>query len=186
MRTSTARVALIIALFGILTVPAAAQSPASAPFDVVKAPHPEMRRLIADAHTRSATFRDLVDKIRASGWVVFVQAGLCPETTALGCLTDYVGIYEGSRYVRAIVNYQGRHPDNVMATIAHELQHAVEVVLAPNVVDSRDLRELFRTIGRQGVRWYSGTTYDTVEARVVEGKVRRELDADRKRARETR
>ena len=125
MPTKTARLALITALIGFISgIPAAGQSVTPAPYDVVRVSHAELRRLVGEAHLRSPTFRALADKIRASGWLVFVQSGPCPDLeTALGCLTDYIGNYEGSRYLRVFVNHKGRYPDSVIATIAHELQH---------------------------------------------------------------
>ena len=54
---------------------------------------------------------------------MFVQAGRCPERAAVACLLHFVGVYEGARYMRLLVPPHGRHPDTVIATIAHELQH---------------------------------------------------------------
>jgi hypothetical protein len=185
MRTTTLRLAFVTALVGVISVsPASGQSAAPAPFDVVKVSHAELRWLVGEAQLRSPTFRDLAEKIRASGWLVFLQSGPCPTLeTALGCLTDYVGSYEGSRYLRVFVNHKGRYPDSVIATIAHELQHAVEVAEAPDVIDRHGLRTLFQTIGSRRVRRQTGTTYDTAEAREVEAQVKRELSV-RKRERQ--
>ena len=77
--------------------------------------------------------------------------------------------------MRVLVAHQGRHPDSVIATIAHELQHAAEVIRDPGVVDSRTMREMFRRIGTISVRSAAGITYETDDARAVGEQVRRDL-----------
>ena len=77
--------------------------------------------------------------------------------------------------MRILVARHARHPDNVIATIAHELQHAVEVIRDPGVNDARTMGELFRRIGTISVRSAAGITYETDDARAVGEQVLRDL-----------
>lgn len=154
---------------------AASQSASREPSEVVRVVDPELRLLVLKGQERSATFRQLVEEIRGSRWLVFVQAGRCPEKAAVACLLHFAGVYEGAPYMRVLMTLQGRHPDSVIATLAHELQHAAEVIRAPGVVDSRTMRELFRRIGTISVRSAAGITYETDDARAVGEQVLRDL-----------
>jgi hypothetical protein len=144
----------------------------------VKVSHTTLSQLVSEGHARSETFRGLVNALNGSGWLVFVQPGRCPERAALACLLHIVGTFEGSRYVRVIVDYRHRHTENVIATLAHELQHALEVAQSPEVKDAASVRALFERIGSVQVRSATATAYETVAARSIGEQVLRELDAD--------
>jgi hypothetical protein len=163
--------------------PRRAESPAGDPFKSVKVFHPVLRQLVAEGHARSATFRGLVTDLDASDWLVFVQPGPCPEKAAVACLLHVVGEFEGSRYIRLLVNHKHRHPDNVIATLAHEMQHALEVAQAPEVKDTATMRALFERIETVRVRSATATAYETAAARQIGEQVLRELDAARRAAR---
>jgi hypothetical protein len=154
---------------------AASQSASREPFAVIRVVDPELRRLVLMGRERSATFRQLVEEICGSRWLVFIQAGRCPEKAAVACLLHFAGVYHGAPYMRVLVAHQGRHPDSVIATIAHELQHAAEVIRDAGVVDSRTMREMFGRIGTVSVRSAAGITYETADARAVGEQVLRDL-----------
>jgi hypothetical protein len=143
----------------------------------VKVSHTILSRLVSEGHARSATFRGLVNDLDGSGWLVFVQPGRCPERAAVACLLHIVGTFEGSRYVRVIVDHRHRHTQNVIATLAHELQHALEVTQAPEVNDAATMRALFERIGTVQVRSATVTAYETAAARSIGEQVLRELNA---------
>ncbi|MGH9312894.1 MAG: hypothetical protein ACRD1S_06810 [Vicinamibacterales bacterium] len=147
------------------------------PFKSVKVSDVVLRRLISEGHARSDISRRLVQDLDASGWLVFVQPGPCPEKAAVACLLHVVGTFEGSRYVRVLVDYRHRHPDNVIATLAHELQHALEVAQAPEVKDTATMRALFERIGTVRVRSATAIAYATEAARRVGEQVLRDLEA---------
>jgi len=159
---------------------AVSRSDTPEPLEVARAVDPELRRLILEGHEGSAALRRLVEEIRRSGWLVFVQAGRCPERAAVACLLHFVGVYEGARYMRVLVTHEGRHPDNVIATLAHELQHVWEVVQEPGVTDARTMRAVFGRIGGVSVRSAAGTTYETAAARAAGELVLRELQQNRR------
>ena len=167
---------LLLALLGPIDLAAVGgQSATTNSIAVVRAVHPELRRLIVEGDERSTTFRRLVEDVRQSGWLVFVQAGRCSEKAAVACLLHFVGAYEGAPYMRVVVTHQRRHPDNVIATLAHELQHVWEVVREPGVADARTMRALFQRIGTVSVQSVTGTTYETAAARATGERVLREL-----------
>lgn len=124
---------------------------------------------------RSATFRSLTKTIERTDWLVFVQPGTCPDPRARGCLLHVVGTFEGRQYLRVLVNPAGRNPEEVIATLAHELQHAVEVTLDGTIRDAPSMLAFMKRISTGEFQTPLATIYETVEARNVEAKVRREL-----------
>ena len=75
---------------------------------------------------RSATLKSLVDRIEASRVIVYVAINPMMKPNLSGMLT-WMTQAGGFRYVRASINTD-LTPDQMIATIAHELQHAVEVI----------------------------------------------------------
>ena len=136
---------------------------------------PTLVTLVEDGRTRSPTFRDLIDRIEATEWVVFLQPGWCPEPATQGCLLHVVGQFQGRRYMRLLVNPRGRHRDQVIVTVAHELQHAVEVATSAGVTDTESMIELQRRIASSRVRLPNAEVYETAAARQVEHAVFVEL-----------
>jgi hypothetical protein len=79
----------------------------------------------------------------------------------------------GFRYVRAQISTE-LNPDAMIATLAHELQHAVEVIEDEGVIDQRSLEQLYRRIGRRsGGSMPAG--WETEAAQQAGLRVRREL-----------
>ena len=154
---------------------ARAESAPAVRFERVRAAQPELRELLGEGLRRSETFRHLVDDIHRSNWTVYLQPGPCPVKGAVACLLHVIGEREGRRYLRVLVSYKGRHPDNVIATIAHELQHVVEVTEASAITDTTAIQELFRAIGTIRLRDAYQTAYETDRALAVGARVQREL-----------
>jgi hypothetical protein len=107
--------------------------------------------------------------------VVFIQPGRCPAKAAIACLLHVVGAFNGSPYARVLVDYKHRHPNNVIATLAHELQHVLEVAQSPDVKDAATMRALFERIGAVRVSSATTTAYETEAARRIGEQVLREL-----------
>ena len=106
----------------------------------------EMIRLIAQADARSATFRELVDRIQQSNAIVIVQFGLCANGRFRSCVVHVEGT-GSSRSVRILVDTRVAE-DRGMATIAHELHHATELLQDPSVVDADGVLRIFRKLAR--------------------------------------
>jgi hypothetical protein len=76
------------------------------------------------------------------------------------------------RYVRASISTELTF-DQMIATVAHELQHAVEVIEDASVVDEKSLIALYRRIGEPSRSTQTG--WETINAQQTGYKVRREL-----------
>src|SRR5690349_621209 len=98
----------------------------------VRAESREMRELIAETTLRSPTFRTLVDEIDGSDVIVYVRPRLLASPSLEGRI-GIVGSRAGTRFL-AIELAVPRTRNEHMATLAHELQHAIEIARAPWVV----------------------------------------------------
>jgi hypothetical protein len=160
-----------IVLLVFVAAPATAQDTLKSVVVVDK----RLATLVDQGRSRASTFRILVDQLEASNWVVFLQPGSCPDRAAIGCLLHVVGRFDGRPYVRILVNPNGRHPDTVIATLAHELQHACEVATAGTVTDGPSMIALLRRIASSRTRVATAVLYETAAARQVEEAVHAEL-----------
>lgn len=148
---------------------------------VAAAPHAQTRlrpqddrlsSLLRDGTSRSATLKTLVDRIETSNVIVYVTLNPLMKSNLSGTLTWMARSGE-FRYLRASI---GPHltPTQMLATIAHELQHAVEVIDDETVTDENGLVALYRRIGRQ-----SGTSspsrWETDAAQRTGFQVKKEL-----------
>ncbi len=128
-------------------------------------------RLLDLGYERSPTFRGLVETLEQSPVLVYIESGRCPAIRRQrlnGCLAD-LGTAGGARYLRVIVDV--RLPtDNLIATVGHELQHAVEAREATAVAHGH--REAF--IGA-GARPVGANVYETDGAQDVKEAILRDL-----------
>jgi hypothetical protein len=137
--------------------------------------------LIAYGSARSETFRTLLRRLEQSDVVVYVDVGAGLPTGAHG-LTRFVGASAGRRYVHVWITARYSYPVMV-ALLAHELHHAVELADAPHVRTQADVRAHYRAAG---VR-VAGNCYDSETAIAIGQIVRREVlskprDGDRRPA----
>jgi hypothetical protein len=116
---------LLVALMGDLGQ-AAMVPPAVTAVPRVCSSHAYIRAMIEEAAQRSMTFRHLVDAIEATNGIVYVEQGTCGHSVR-ACLAFSITPAAGYRILRVIVDARQRDWD-VMASIAHELQHAIEVL----------------------------------------------------------
>jgi hypothetical protein len=117
----------------------------SSPTPRVRSSHPYIRAMVAEAQVRSATFRRLIAAIDATDGIVYVEEGDCHHHVR-ACLPPIVTSTGGFRFLRVIVD--ARQEDwHVMADMAHELQHALEVLKEPTA--RTDSRLVFLFLGLQ-------------------------------------
>jgi hypothetical protein len=135
---------------------------------------PRLADLLRTGLARSATFRDIVHRLEAGNLFVYVSLSPTMKSSLAGKLTWMTrsGAY---RYVRATISTE-QSADSMIATLAHELQHALEVHDDDSVIDQRSLRGLYQRIGRPSV---SGVIagFETEAAHEAGLRVRRELVA---------
>jgi hypothetical protein len=130
-------------------------------------------RLLADGIAHSATFRQLIDRLDHSNVIVYVDVR--PDMPSqLGGSLRFLARSATDHFLKIQLNH-AYHGKTLVALLAHELQHAVEVADAGNVGSADELRRLYRRVGiRTGV-----DQYDTVAARRTGYVVRDELSHKR-------
>ena len=134
----------------------------------VRSSHVYLQAMIAEAAVRSSTFRGIVAAIEATNGIVYVEHGACQHSVR-ACLALNVTAAAGYRILRVIVD--ARQPDwDVMASIGHELRHALEVLENPALVDTTSVY-LFYAQGRQA----NGRAFETQAAIDAGFAVRHEL-----------
>jgi hypothetical protein len=133
---------------------------------------PRSIQLLKNGIARSSTFRALVDRIEASNVFVYVTVTPFIKSSLAGQLTwmTQAGPY---RYLRATLSAE-QTSDQQIASLAHELQHAVEVVEDILVKDEKTLIALYKRIG-QPSRAAVASGWETVAAQETGYRVRREL-----------
>ncbi len=166
------------AVFFLLFMSAlAADAPgAPVPWTHTRPTSPAARYLLQLATERSTSVRALVRELERTDLVVFlmfdVEAGGGSTPDYMTFLTDAAG----SRLVLVRIY---RRSDPLLAyvpTLAHELQHALELAAAPDVRDRETFARLFATIG-----WRTGGgQFETGRARAIEQHVRQELSGCRR------
>lgn len=145
----------------------------------LKPADPEMRRLIQAGNVRSDVFRAIVDELQRSNTIVVVQFGTCANGRVRSCVSHVEGDTR-QRHIRIKVNTQTTN-DRLIATIAHELQHAVEIAREVNVTNSEQALALYRRIATGRCAEGLSDLCETDAALAVERRVLQELEADRRR-----
>lgn len=112
----------------------------------VRAPGAALATLIQEAAARSRTFRGLVEAIENSDGIVYVEDGKCGRGVR-ACLKG-VTVAGAHRILR--VRVDTNKPDwDLMGSIGHELQHAVEVLGNPNVTSTTAMYWFYQREGRR-------------------------------------
>ncbi len=106
--------------------------PASTELLRVRARHPALQELIARAEVQSPTFHRMVHTINASDGIVYIDPGTCRRGVR-ACLVSVTSA-GGHRFLFVRVD-MGKADHALMASIGHELQHAVEVLGTAGVRD---------------------------------------------------
>jgi hypothetical protein len=134
----------------------------------------EFHALIREGDARSASFREIVDEIQRSNAVVMVQYGLCAKGQIRSCVTHVSGDSR-ARSIRIVINTRTTN-DRLIATIAHELQHAVEIIRDAQATGPEQVMALYRRIGKGECAKGRSDRCETDAALAVEAKVLEELD----------
>lgn len=130
-------------------------------------------QVMQEGVTRSSTFRSLVDRIESSNVIVYIAVSPALKPSLSGALT-WMTRAGDFRYVRASISTELTF-DQMIATVGHELQHAVEVIEDESVSDERSLVALYKRIGEPSRAANSG--WETANAQQTGYQVRRELVA---------
>jgi hypothetical protein len=150
--------------------PAQVQAVMSSPKRHVRAVGSSIERIIAEGLRRSGTFAQLVVALNSTDVIVYIETGRGLPSTVAGRMLLAAGP-ANQRYLRIQVNGRSRS-NELIALIAHELRHALEVAESPDVRDQQSLIALYERIGHPGRAQH---TYDTLAAQNTGKKVRTEL-----------
>jgi len=150
--------------------PAQVHAVMTSPLRHVRGVGPHMTKVIAEGLRRSGTFAQLVLALNRSDVIVYIESGRGLPSTISGRMLLAAGP-DGQRYLRIQVAGHTRS-NEVIALVAHELRHAIEVAESPEVRDERTLITLYERIGHP----VGGThRYDTAAAQDTGRQVRMEL-----------
>lgn len=167
-----------IALAATLLIAAAAGSGLAeesvpVPIERVRVADARLSSAFDDGLLRSSTLKGLVETLQRSDVIVHISPAPAAQT-AFGGDLHVVAAGAGVRYVRVRIR-RDLPRSRIVAMIAHELQHAVEVAAAPRVVDEATLDDLYHEIGyRVGTH-----QHETAGAIRAAHQVLRELTRDR-------
>ena len=111
----------------------------------IRASDDELIALLEDGMKRSATFKGLVDRLAKSDVILYVRPDVTAKNNAMKL--TFLAAKGGFRYLVIRVG-SGRSKDQQLATLGHEMQHAVTIADASSVVDSASLRREFERVGK--------------------------------------
>jgi len=131
----------------------------------VRSTEPKIVTLIEDGITGSATFRSLIETLNESDVIVYIKLNRTRQALG-GYLAHTIVAQGGYRYLSISVEIAGSRR-RLVAVLAHELQHAVEVAHAPEARDAESLERLFSGLA---VKFGCGGTscFETQAAKDVE------------------
>jgi hypothetical protein len=126
--------------------------------------------LIQRATERSTTFRGLVETINASDGIVYVNEGECGH----GVRACLVAVSAAGPNRILWVKVDTRKADwDLMASVGHELCHAVEVLGNPTVTSNAALYFFYARIGHRGTKSSFETQAAVQAGHAVRTEVRR-------------
>jgi hypothetical protein len=124
----------------------------------VRSSNASLAALIARMTEQSATFRELIDAINTSDGIVYVEAGECGHDVT-ACL---VGVTSAGAYRMLWIKVdKDKRECDLIASIGHELHHAVEILSDSDV---RSGAEMFLYYLRMGRRGSGPTVFETTAA----------------------
>jgi hypothetical protein len=172
---STLRIAIV--WLALLAAPASTQAAPNAVVPGGPRLRPDDSRsaaVVIEGLERSTTLRSLVDQLEARNVIVYVQVQPSLKGRLAGSLT-WITAAGRYRYVR--VSWSPELSMSLaIATLGHELQHAVEVANEPSIVSAETLEAYYR---RHGISMRTHNGWDTLAARDRGDDVRREIAAVR-------
>ena len=136
----------------------------------VRTADPTLAIAVRDGIRQSATFQRLAQQIATLKGIVYLEPGRCYESMRSCMFLDVVSA--GSFRMLFVRVDPLQEPLAVTESVAHELQHAVEVLQAPDVRTRVAMTSFYRRYGRR----ISGH-FETDEALKVAETVRTELRA---------
>lgn len=159
--------------WGVVALLCLAVQSAAAADTRVRSVEPDVAQLLRDGRQKSPGLERLIRTIDDSDLLVYLFFRWMSLSTVGGYL-EVVGAANGQRVVFIFIN-PALSPAHATAMIAHELQHAVEIANAPEVVDHASLVRHYERIGMRTRLGLLSESYDTAAARAIEHLVLDEL-----------
>jgi hypothetical protein len=132
-----------------------------------------LRALTTQAAARSPLVHELIDRLDRTDVVVYIRH----RTFGSVLLDGRIGILSaagGRRYL--VIELACDRSELVqMATLGHELHHALEIAAEPSIVDSRTLALFYGRIGIPSHPMGHAQTFETQAAADIGARVRHEL-----------
>jgi hypothetical protein len=130
----------------------------------VRSEDPTITALIAQASEGSATFQAFLDMIDRSDGLVYIERGRCRHGGA-ACMALTVKLAGPNRMLRIVIDQRRADCDlDLMASIGHELWHAIEVLREPSLRSYAHLYHFFSRDGRHTERAGSFGAWETPAA----------------------
>ena len=132
-----------------------------------------LRALTAQAAARSSIVHELIDRLDRTDVVVYVRH----RTFGPVLLDGRIGILSAAGGLRYLVIELACDRSELvqMATLGHELHHALEIAGEPGIVNPRTLAQFYARIGVPSHPIGYGQTFETQAAADMGARVRREL-----------
>ena len=160
----------VITLCGAAT-PAIAQDAWTRPPHV--RPEPAVRALVAEAAQRSQVIRGLLDALEELDVTVYIRMHMFAHADLDGRVAL---LSSGSRHRYLVVELAcGRSAFAQMATLGHELFHAIEIAEEPSVVNAETLAAFYTRIGVKTGDTGGLRTFETEAAAAAGLRARRQL-----------
>lgn len=138
----------------------------------VRSSVPRIAVLLTEASMRSSTFRGLVSSIERTDGIVYIEPGLCKHGVR-ACLSLSITSGSGFRILRVLVDV-ATDVFELMATIGHELRHALEILTEPKV---RTMQQAYMFYAREAAT--SRDAFETPAAILAGLAVEQELGRSR-------
>jgi hypothetical protein len=154
-------------------------APALAQHTTLPSPHlrpdPGLRSLVADAAARSPSIQTLIDRLEAANVIVYVRTRMFRQSELQGRV-GLIAVVDGRRFL-AIELACGRPERTMMATLGHELHHAVEIAGEPSIVDAKTLAAFYTKHGIQTGTFPGELMFESAGAEEAGRRARREINA---------
>lgn len=128
--------------------------------DRIRTTEPVVVTLLERGYRESSTFRELVGRIEQSDLHVYIRLNRDTPQTGLRLVAA-----NGAR-TAWIWLVRDRGPEQLIARLAHELQHAAEIAGSPDVINDQTLAEYYR---RHGFSRGAGSLMETHESPAAQG-----------------
>ena len=174
--STVARVMGVGILGGVVVIGGATQARAQGAWTSPPHVRPENAEgvaLIHDASERSPVIRNLLDQLERSDVVVYLRFRVFSSSEIDGRLV-FLSSAGGRRYLVIELACLRVAPVR-MATLGHELHHALEIAGAPSVVDRQTLASYYARIGMRTSGMDPVQTFETQGAQDTALRVRRDL-----------